>query len=115
MNTEKYVFVRKNNPVKRIHDPIHDKEAKNTVSNKGRGGSYHPRMKKPFFNESNVENAPLRSHSYQKEYICIEKTPPQATRTTLNPQDKIAGSKAPRGKTADLSGFVRNVKKPSPA
>jgi len=31
------------------------------------------------------------------------------------PKDKIAGSKAPRGKATDLSGFVRNVKKPSPA
>jgi len=72
-------------------------------------------MKKPHFNESNVKNAPLRSHSGQKGYICKEKTPPQATRTTLNPPDKIAGSKAPRGKTADLSRLVRNVKKPHPA
>ena len=96
MNTEKYVLVRKNNPVKRIHDPIHEKEAKNTVSNKG--GSYHPRMEKPHFNESNVKNAPLRSHSCQKGYICREKTPPQATRTTLNPPRHNRRLKGPKGK-----------------
>ena len=86
-----------------------------TPFRKGGGGGHTPRMKKPHLNESNVKNVPFRSHSRHKVYICREKTPSQATRTTLNSQDKITDSKVPRGKTTDLSGFVRNVKKPHPA
>lgn len=58
MNTEKYVLVRKNNPVKRIHDPIHEKEAKNTVSNKGGRGVIPSTHGKAAFQRKQREKRP---------------------------------------------------------
>jgi hypothetical protein len=37
-NTEKYISVRKNIPVKRNPNPDHEKEAKNSHPDRGRGG-----------------------------------------------------------------------------
>ena len=40
--TKKYVFIRKNNPVKPIHDPLSNKEAKNAFKATHRGASKDP-------------------------------------------------------------------------
>ena len=51
---------------KRIHDPIHEKETENTVSN--RGGVMHQNVKTEPLNKRSPKTTMIRPRSYQKEH-----------------------------------------------
>jgi hypothetical protein len=58
-STEKYNFIRKNNPDKRIHSSNSEKETKNSFSRTRGGGGGHPSiLEKPSYDQKEPENDP---------------------------------------------------------
>jgi hypothetical protein len=56
-STEKYIFIRKNNPDKRIHNSNSEKETKNSsLRTRGGGGGHTSILEKPSYDQKEPEN-----------------------------------------------------------